>query len=52
MAFFFGILQANNIIIAYVFGFLAGMANSFWMQALIQFDGSFSTLAADTEYFN
>ncbi|EEU9469338.1 MFS transporter, partial [Escherichia coli] len=29
MAFFFGILQTNNIIIAYVFGFLAGMANSF-----------------------
>ncbi len=25
----FGILQTNNIIIAYVFGFLAGMANSF-----------------------
>lgn len=29
MAFFFGILHTNNIIIAYVFGFLAGMANSF-----------------------
>lgn len=29
MTFFFGILQTNNIIIAYVFGFLAGMANSF-----------------------
>ncbi|ENA5520120.1 MFS transporter [Escherichia albertii] len=28
-AFFFGILHANNIITAYVFGFLAGMANSF-----------------------
>ncbi len=26
---FFGILHTNNIIIAYVFGFLAGMANSF-----------------------
>ncbi len=29
IAFFFGILHTNNIIIAYVFGFLAGMANSF-----------------------
>ena len=29
MAFFFGILHTNNIIIAYVFDFLAGMANSF-----------------------
>ncbi len=29
MAFFFGILHTNNIIIAYGLGFLAGMANSF-----------------------
>ena len=28
MAFFFGILHTNNISIAYVFGFLSGMANS------------------------
>ncbi|POT57558.1 MFS transporter [Citrobacter amalonaticus] len=29
LAFFFGILNTHNIIIAYAFGFLAGMANSF-----------------------
>lgn len=29
LAFFFGILTTHNIIIAYAFGFLAGMANSF-----------------------
>ena len=53
MAFFFGILQTNNIIIAYVFGFLAGMANSLSRcRHLSQFDGSFSTLTWDSQYFN
>lgn len=48
----FGILQTNNIIIAYVFGFLAGMANSF-LDA-----GTYPSLmeafprSPDSQYFN
>lgn len=49
---FFGILHTNNIIIAYVFGFLAGMANSF-LDA-----GTYPSLmeafprSQDSQYFN
>ncbi len=33
--FFIGILYAQTIFVAYACGFLAGMANSFWMQVPI-----------------
>ena len=48
----FYILQTNNIIIAYVFGFQVEWQTVFSdAGTLSQFDGSFSTLT-DSQYFN